>query len=274
MSMRMAEAERTAEGSRQAARSGQQTELVVKSRHKIVAKTADEMGIHLTQGHMADLSDDIRERAMDWTNDYKSSLIQRTELYLEQLGALQGARNGRVSPEEGEPTVGNYVGWDLITISPIQFEALPPYRPNKIVASGELSVLQSIMFINPAVSVPDGFAIPANIQLGNRDVRVSFDQFNLTKGIPGPNFTFVGNLGPAPVPPILIFQVFFIAPAVTSPELVEVNVTADVLNLGQPYATFATWHVDIEATPPFLGLAPVAPQAEYDIPQRYMVYPK
>jgi hypothetical protein len=175
---------------------------------------------------------------------------------------------------EGEPTVGNYVGWDLLTISPIQFETLPPYRPNKIIASGELTLLLAVMFINPAVSVVDGFAIPANVQLGDRDFRVSFDQLNLTNATAGPNFTIVGTFGPAPVPPFILFPVFFIAPAVNTPELIEVNVTADILNLGQPYAAFATWHLDIDASPSFLGLPPVSPQLEYDIPQRYMIYPK
>jgi hypothetical protein len=130
------------------------------------------------------------------------------------------------------------------------------------------------LFINPTVSIPDGFAIPANVQLGNRNFRVSFDQLNLTTAAPGPNFVFVGNFGPAPVPSLIIFVVPFIAPAVSTPQLVEVNVTADILDLGQPYAAFATWHVDIDREPPFLGLPPVAPRLEHDIPQRYLIYPK
>lgn len=274
MSSQVAESEATARRSRQSTRIAPQGEVVVRARPQIKTATASELGFELTHGQMPQVPEDIMQDARQWADDYKASLAQRIQLYSEQLAASRSMHNGQAGPEEGEPSVGNYVGWDLVSISPIQFEALPPYRPNKIIASGELTMLQAVLFINPTVSVPDGFAIPANVQLGNRDVRVSFDQFNLTTGTPGPNFTLVGNLGPAPTASGILIQVFFNAPAVATPQLVEVNVTADVLNLGQPYAAFATWHIDMESSPPFLGLGPVSPQFEYDIPQRYMVYPK
>lgn len=274
MVMRMAESQRARTQSRQTTRTAQQDEVVVRARPKIIAATAEELGIKLTSGQMANVPDDIRESAHGWMEDYKASLINQTQLYVEQMSALRSSHNGGLAPEEGEPTVNNYIGWDLLTISPIQFEALPPYRPDKIVASGELALLLALLFINPLVSVPDGFAIPPTVQLGSRNVRVSFDQLNLTHGTPGPSFVFAGNLGPAPVPSILLFPVFFVAPPVTNPELVEVNVTADITDLGQPYAAFADWHIDIEETPPFLIAAPATPQLEYDIPQRYMIYPK
>jgi hypothetical protein len=237
--------------------------------------TAEELGVEMVAGTSVAVPAEIKARVNEWVSDYKSFLVGKTEDYIEKRAALARRSNGhKPGIETGEPTVGNYVGWDLVSFSPIQPITFPPYEPHKIIAGGELAFLTALLFINPTVSIPDGFAIPANVQLGDRDFRVSFDQLNLSTATPGPNFVFVGNFGPAPVPSLIFFAVPFIANPVPTPQLVEVNVTADILDLGQPYAAFATWHVDIDREPPFLGLPPVPPQLEHDIPQRYMIYPK
>jgi hypothetical protein len=243
--------------------------------------TAEELGVEMIAGPSVTVPSELQARVDEWVTDYKRFLVGKTENYIEKRATLS-RRNNDHKPgiEAGEPTVGNYVGWDLVSFSPIQPIAFPPYEPNKIIAGGEIAFLAALLFINPTVSIPNGFAIPANVQLGNRNFRVSFDQLNLSTATPGPNFVFVGSFGPAPVPSLILFIVPFTAPPVSTPQLVEVNVTADILDLGQPYAAFATWHFDLDREPPFLVIPPVPPlpfvppQLEHDIPQRYMIYPK
>ena len=47
------------------------------------------------------------------------------------------------------------------------------YQPNKIVAGGELVLLEAIMWNKSGRRRRDGFAVPANVQLGLRHFRVS-----------------------------------------------------------------------------------------------------
>jgi hypothetical protein len=240
------------------------------SRYGVTALTAGELGATL-DGNRVAVPQDIQDAADAWIEDYKQTLIAGGESYLQRLGAQRS--NGAAGL--GEPTVNDYVAYDIVAVSPIQFLGLPPYAPNKIVASGELLLLLAIQWINPVVDVANGFAVPATVQLGGRLMRVTFSQLNLTTGGAGPNF--VQNiLLPSPAPAFVIIPQFVLAPAVASTQLIEVNVTSDIVDPAQPYAAFATWHFDTDADLPwFMGFPPaVAPALEHDVPMRYMVYPK
>jgi hypothetical protein len=255
-------------------------ELVVKARGaamdskslkpgQIVAVTAEELGATV-QGSEADLTSEQLAGAQYWNESYKAKLTQQAEQYVQRLTSPNGARG------IGEPTVGPYVAWDIVSISPIQLSGSPMlYRPNKIVASGELVMLQAVMWTNPIPDVTNGFAVPANLQLGLRHFRVSFDRLNLTTATAAPSITITGAFGPV-VPPLILFSVFFFAPPVATPQLVEVNVTADITDLAQPYAAFATHHFDVDTEPEWFASFPpsIPPQLQHDIPLRYMVYPK
>jgi len=257
-------------------------ELVVKARGaaadaksikpgQIVAVTADELGASMA-GDTAELTDEQRAGIRQWNETYKAKLTKQAEEYVQRLSANRA--NG--AQGIGEVTVGPYVGWDILSISPIQLTGSPMlYQPNKIVASGEFVLLEAIMWTNPAADVQHGFAVPANVQLGLRHFRVSFDRLNITTGAAAPSLVIAGAFGPV-VPPLIIFGVIFQAPAVASPQLVEVNVTADITDLAQPYAAFATHHFDVDSEPEwFAGFPPnIPPQLQHDVPMRYMVYPK
>jgi hypothetical protein len=159
-------------------------------------------------------------------------------------------------------------------LSPFEVFKAPFEEPNKIIRAGNLVMLLAVMWTNPVSDVNNGFAVPANIQLGGRQARVSFDRLNLTTGVGGPSIVAQFVL-PAPVPPIIFIPAFFFAPAVVTAELLEFNVTADIVDPVQPYAAFATWHLDIDADPSWFGGFPpnIPPQLQHDIPNRALVYP-
>jgi hypothetical protein len=214
----------------------------------------------------------LQGKALSFMNDYKAYLEERTELYAQRMAAADTKRRRGLSPEVGEPTVGNYVAWDLLTIGPVQFIGLPPYRPHKIVASNEFAFIFVVLFVNPAVSVSEGFAIPATEQLGGRTFRIRGEQLNLTNVSNGPDFTIVGTFSsPAPVVSIFTFVIPPTDPGV-NPRLMEVNVTADIMNAAQHYAAFSTNLLDIDEEPGFLGVPTVPAQLQHDVPLRYMIY--
>lgn len=238
-------------------------ELVVSSDQRVIAATAEELGAEMS-GQAPTLPPDIQAKAKQWLNSYKKKLVAQTENYLQKQA--EG-----VAPQAGEPVVGGYLHWDMLSISPIQFAGVPPYLPNRIIASGEAALLVAVLFVNPAIG-PGGLS--ATTILGGRQFRVRFEQINLTDVTDGPDFTFTGTF-PALAPTLSIFSVITIAPNPgPNPRLVEMNVTADIVNLAQPFAAFATHHINIDSEPGFLGIPPVAPQLLHDIPMRYLIYPK
>jgi hypothetical protein len=215
--------------------------------------------------------------AEEWRQGAEQSLLQRVERYAADMNARhkrgEDRRNGQGMAELGSPIVGTYVALDVLSFSPIQQITFPPYEPSRIIAGGESAVIWALVFINPAVDVGQGFAIPATVQLGGRQLRVSLDQVNLTTVTAGPNQVASFAL-PSPAPAI-IWVPFVINPTDPGPDpaLFEANVTVDISDPAQPYAAFATHHVSVDADPGFLGIPPEAPnQLLNNIPMRYLVF--
>ncbi len=245
--------------------------------------TAAELGAEQTQGQKVDVPEDQMENFTAWLDDYKDVLASQAEKYVQrQAEAHLKARRG-IKPALGEPTVGPYVAWDVLSLSPIELLSLPlpANAPNRILRgtnfatpSVTICAFLAILWTNPTVDIPNGFAVPANIQLGGRTARVSFDQLNLTTATAGPNFTFNIPL-PGPVPPLILIPAFSITPNVATPQLFELNVTADIIESPQPYSAFATWHANSDNEPSWFGAFPPAtpPQLLHSVQNRYMVYP-
>ena len=244
------------------------SELVVPVNKGVSAMTAEELGVQTT-GMQVEVPSDVQDKANMWIEAYKARLGGQVEAYLARQSATNGAAP---QPQAGEPVHVGYPYGDLLSISPSQFIGLPPYLPNRIIASGEVGLLLSVLFINPATNVNN--PISATTILGGRGFRIRFEQINLTDVTNGPDFTFVGTF-PSPAPVISIFPVFFVAPNPgANPRLMEVNVTADITDLAQPFAAFATHHLDIDSEPGFLNVPPVGPELQHDIPLRYLIYAK
>lgn len=205
----------------------------------------------------------IGEKAQQFMNLYYHYLKERTDAYVHRMTELK--------PEAGEPvTFLGYQYWNVLTVGPIQFFTDPPWRPSKIIAAGELTLLLGVIWINPG---PDpGGGVPGTVVLGGRGYRVRMETVNLSTVQDGPDANFVGNF--AAVPPVInFFPWFFVPPDPgVNPRLFETTLTADVTDVAQPFAAFSTWHWDLDFDPPFLGRPPRGPEWQYDIPARYLVY--
>jgi hypothetical protein len=217
---------------------------------------------------------EVPEGAEAWRRAAEERLVARVEAYVEAMDARhrQAKGNGQAA-QLGAPTVGTYVALDVLSFSPIQRITFPPYEPSRIIAGGEEAVIWALVFINPAVDVQQGFAVPATVQLGGRRIRVRLEQVNLSTVSDGPDQTFTATL-PAPAPSLIWVPFRFTAddPG-RNPALFEANITVDIVDPVQPYAAFATHHVSVDADPGFLYIPPQpGGQLLHNIPLRYLVF--
>jgi hypothetical protein len=209
--------------------------------------------------------------AEEWRQAAERKLMGQVEKYVSDMDARHRAGDDKQSL--GEVTVGTYVALDVLAYSPIQSITFPPYEPSRIIAGGEDAVIWAAVFINPAVDVVQGFAVPATVQLGGRRLRVRLEQINLSSVTNGPDQTFTLTL-PSPAPSLIWVPFFFTAadPGV-NPALFEANITVDIADAAQPYAAFATHHISVDAEPAFLWVPPEPGwQLLHNIPMRYLVY--
>jgi len=214
-----------------------------------------------------ELTPEVEEKASYFMDNYLSYLKERTEAYMTRMADRRV--NGPVI-EMGEPiTRLGYQYWNVLTVGPIQFLGDPPWRPNKIIAAGELTLLLGVVWVNPAAD--PGGGVPATVVLGGRSYRIRFETIDLTNVTNGPDRTFTGTF-PA-VPGIHFFPWFFRPrdPGL-NPRLYQTHLTADITNIAQPFAAFGTWHLDLDREPGFLGLPNQNAQFEHDVPCRYLVY--
>ena len=220
-------------------------------------------------GEQVEVPADILGKAQKVIDRHTANLTARANAYLERMEAAKSADKGE---SIGGVTVGPYVGFDIIVLSPIQFIGTPPYLPHKVVAGGEFVLALAYMWTNPAVDIPNGFATSASQQLGLRDYRVRFEQIDLSRVLNGPDFQIDGTFG-SPAAMLTPLPVFFVAPDPGSrPRLMELNVTADIRTPVQPWAAFATNHFDIDQDPAFLGIPSTSPGWRNGQPLRYLVY--
>jgi hypothetical protein len=233
---------------------------------RVTVATAESLGLTM----------DPQLEVPDWahaqTRTFQRKLVAKVEEYLAKMDAK--LEQDEDDPAElGEVTSGPYVGLDVVSSSPRQQITLPPYNPSRIIAAGESAVITAVVFINPAVDVVNGFAIPANVQLANRPIRIRLEQIDLTNLVNGPDFTASGVL-PSPAPTLIFVDFPFVAadPGV-NPALFEANVTVDIGDPVQPWAAMATRHLSRDGDPGFLGLPPEPPnQLLNNIPNPYLVY--
>jgi hypothetical protein len=203
-----------------------------------------------------------------------SSQRRLMELADERAGR-RAATNGAAGI--GEPVVNDYVAFDIACTSPIQVEGLPPYRASKVIAGGEEAFIVAFLWVNPIVSVTDGFAVPPTTQLAARNFRVALHELNVSDATVGTNVANAVQLGTFGSPAdSLSFFVFRIAPTDPgpNPKLFEANITVDVDGAVQPYAAFATSFLDIDDDLGFLFVPSTRAGFRHLVPNRYLVYSK
>ncbi len=175
------------------------------------------------------------QKAQQWAKDYLDKLAKRTESRLLE----------RASAANGAPSI-----------------------------AGEAAFIVAFMFVNPVVDVANGFAVPAAVQLGGRQWRLTLDQLNLTTGLLVPQQVQTAAFS-SPAPP-LTARVFSLATPDPGqdPALIEANVTLDIADPAQPYAAFATNFFDVDDDPGFLFVPPNPPGWRHELPNRYLIYSK
>jgi hypothetical protein len=210
-------------------------------------------------------------QAQQWGRDYADRLRTSATARLSQPGSQQNGSSGAAHPHLGEPTVNQYVAFDVAASSPQQPIGLPPYQPGKIIAAGEPAYLNAWGWVNPFPSIPDGFAVPPATQLAGRSWRITLDLLNITTGA-RVSIPQTGTFG-SPADPIV--PVTFLLPT-PDPGLdsavYEANVTFDIVDPGQPYAAFATTFIDYDGDPGDVFAPPIAPGWRRDLPNRFLVY--
>lgn len=181
-------------------------------------------------------------------------------------------------PEAGGPIgPGIYKWWDLLIAGPFQFIAPGgPFAPSKIIRAGQPAFMLSALWRNPA---PIGGMGPSAAQvLNGQQYRIQGEVINLSTVSDGPdlpvtNGTFAGGF--------LNFNVHFIPatffpiPPEGKPHLYQLEMTADIVTAapgGPPFASYATWVLDPDFDPPFLGRPGIPPQWQLDIPAKFLVY--
>ncbi len=217
------------------------------------------------------------DKVEQWANEYLERITEETEKRLSEIAHVSnGSHNGGPRPKIGEPTVGLYVAFDVAMTSPIQPGSLPPYLPSKVIAAGEPAFLVAFTFVNPMISVPDGFAVQPTVQLGGRHWRVTLDLTNITK-LTHENIVVPGVYGPVAqtyMPVVFPLLSDVLPDPGPDPDVYEANVTFDISDPAQPYAAFATSFYDYDLDPGFMFVPPSPPGWRHELPNRFIVYRK
>jgi hypothetical protein len=242
-----------------------------------MARTEEEMVVRVDADTAAETAEDTQlvelpQQGQDLLDDFTSRLTKSAQQYVDALADSRRAQAAGEPAGIGEPTVNNYVAFDIAALSPIQFGGPPPYQPSKIVAAGEDAFLFVFMFTNPLVSIPDGFAVSASRQLSGRRWRIRLEQVNLTDVTNGPDDTRVGTFGaPAELITSRVFRLPTPDPG-RNPRMMEALVTADISDAALPFAAFASNVFDVDPDPAFLGIPPSPAQWTHNVPLRYLIY--
>lgn len=227
--------------------------------------------------------------------DVRAGLERGTTRYRDQTTRLQAEqqrqRGAGGTAELAEPTAvfGGfpYQFFDLIAVGPFQFVGPGPFRPSRIVRTGEPAFLLAAVWRNPTpLGFTPGNPSAADVMAGQPFV-IRGQTVNVNDVINGPdlgpvNGTFGGG-----------FTDFFFllipsvpAPPDGSPLLLDITLTIDVRSVASglpPFAGYASQWLQLDQEPPFVfpfipfvggpivvpGLVPSFVQ---DIPVRVMIY--
>jgi hypothetical protein len=234
--------------------------------------------------------------------DLKQKLEQGDTLYRSQVQQVQQSRapstlngrnghNGNATTEAAEPTANfgglPYQFFDLIAVGPFQPIGAGPFRPNRILRTGEPAFLIAAIWRNP---------LPLGFQAGNPSAaEVMAGQQYMVRG-QTVNINDVANgpdLGPATGTfgaGFLDFHVLYIpsvpAPPDGSPKLLDITLTIDVRSVASglpPFAGYASVWLQLDTEPPFVFpyipyvggpvvVPGLVPSFVRDIPVRVMIY--
>ena len=225
----------------------------------------DELTVSLGKSSQVDVTPELKAKAKVFVDNYVASLKERTEAYKHLM------TEPKPKIEAAPVLAGGYQYANCLTVGPIQFFGDPPYRPSKIIAAGEWTLMLGVAWINPANSPGGGW--PGTVTLGGRHYRARFETINLSDVS---NEPWWGEAGVFDNPADQIYAFWWWRqwpdPG-PNPNLYESYFTLDVVELGQPFAAFSSWHYDVDTEPGFLGV-PSIPSGWREGPARFLVYHK
>jgi hypothetical protein len=230
------------------------------------------------------LVDSYTDKLTTWTRTYQKQWPHRNLAKVaEQVDAVRAQHEGNGEVElAAEPDSSffgiSYPWWNILVIGPLQAVAPGgPFLPSKIIRTGEDAFMIVVLWRNP-LPLPGGpNPSAAQIMAPYRFV-VRGETINLSSVIDGPDLTpvsgvFGGGFINAFVMPIATGT--FPTPSEGRPILYELNFVMDILGVGPglpPFAGYATWVLDPDAEPAFLGIPGVPAELQHDIPVRFLVY--
>jgi len=243
-------------------------ELVIKSGNgndAAVIKGEKQSRIFLAEG-LKLTSPELLERYETILDAQAKKVNERIESNVNNALAL--AENGA---KMGEPSSASYKFWDVFVAGPVQF-GMPPFKPNKIVAGGEAVWFFINVVTNPLLI--NGVLPSATTLLAGRPYRLRLQTLNLTNVAAGPALSIDWSFPIGMSAQTFLFGVSFRTPLQGRPELIEVNVTADVTDHTlQPMAAFATHMFDLDVDPGFpLPVPPQGPHMHVEQPMRILSY--
>lgn len=202
---------------------------------------------------------EIKEKAHHFIDNYVASLKEHTEAYKRRMA------EPKPQPQwGGRALVGGYQYWNCLLVGPIQFYGDPPYRPSKIIAHGEESLMLGVVWVNPAFS--PGGGVSGTEFFAGRQCRLGFETINLSTVTNQPfEWKTVTFQSPAEVIHVYPWLRTWPDPG-PQPQLYETYFTADLTSEGLSFAAFNTWHYDIDREPSFLAELPQLPDTNPGLP--------
>ena len=223
-------------------------------------------------GQGDDLPARIRTAAHRWAQHYQDFISERIRRQHDNLSILYERQvREQAGTRINDLMVGTYVCWDLLVLPPLQFHGLQPFRPQKAILAGEWALLPSMLFINPTSS---GGHLPATTVFGGRRLSLCYRHLDVGNVRSGPELVYEAQLA-VTAPVLTAFLAFHRFDTMGGrSNLVDLTVTAELVDLGQPFAALQTNHYDLDADPSFLHIPPEAPQYRDQVPLRFMVCPR
>jgi hypothetical protein len=236
------------------------------------------------EAELTRLAETYTARLKTWTEAYQEEWPRQYRAKVEEQVEAALARRGDddMVAAEAEPDSQffgiDYPWWNILVLGPFQAVApLGPFRPSKIIRSGEAAFMIVVLWRNP-LPLPGGPNPSAAQIMASYEWEVHGETINLSDVVNGPDLTPVtGTFGAGfvdafimPIPPAT-----FPTPVEGRPLLYELNFVMDIKGVGPglpPFAGYATWVFDPDTEPPFLFVPQAPAGLQHDIPVRFLVY--
>lgn len=232
--------------------------------------------LRLAEAYKAKLQSWTESYQREWPRRYRAKVEEQVEASLGTKG--NGGRVVAAAEPDSEFFGITYPWWNILVLGPLQAVAPGgPFRPSKIVRTGEDAFMIVVLWRNP-VPLPGGPNPSAAQIMASYQWEVHGETINLSEVTNGPDLApATGTFGPGfidafvmPIPPGT-----FPVPAQGRPLLYELNFVMDIKGVGPglpPFAGYATWVFDPDTEPPFLFVPEAPAGLQHDIPVRFLVY--